>query len=285
MLGTLLPSLIVLLNKYLNFSYTNLSSLQLGSITATLLSYLLIRPSGNQNKIINQYSLTNSLKTSYTILPHMFAMMALMNIDKVIFAQVLGQNFSGYIQVIMLIATAPIMIISALNHAWLNQILLDLKNNSSSGFKSLNLTIKRLFIFLFALIISLFILHFWLIKLLNPNIQINSDVKNTLVLGFLASFIYVIYLGNTHLLTWLNKFWILGLTTPLSVLIQTSIIYLTIDSLGYTSAAIGLGAALSFQIIFLQIYRNKTEAKNAFKLNYQLLPVAIFWFAAFYFVF
>ena len=64
----------------------------------------------------------------------MFAMMALLNIDKVIFGQEIGKSFSGFLQVMMLVATAPIMILSALNHAWLNQVLLQLKDNSANAY-------------------------------------------------------------------------------------------------------------------------------------------------------
>ena len=283
-LGTLLPSFFVLLNKYLSFTFSNIVALQLGAIFSTLISYFLVKPINQKDILLIKYSLKNSLKNSYTILPHMFAMIALMNIDKVIFGQVLGKEFSGYIQIIMLVATSPIMIISALNHAWLNQILLQLKNNSNSGFYNLNLTILRLFVFLTIVIVSLYMFYPWIIKLLNPNIQITSTVSNTIILSFLTSFIYVIYLANTHLLTWLNRFWILGLSTPISVIFQSVIMYVSLDSLGYLAASIGLGAALSFQIIFLQLYRNKTDSKNAIRARYQYLPIVIFWFAALYFL-
>jgi hypothetical protein len=92
--------------------------------------------------------------------------------------------------------------------------------------------------------------------------------------------IYVIYLANTHLLTWLNKFWVLGISTPLSVIFQAIVIYLTIDSLGYLSAALGLGAALTLQILFLQIAKNRTESRNAIKPIWQITPLVIFWSVA-----
>jgi hypothetical protein len=58
------------------------------------------------------------------------------------------------------------------------------------------------------------------------------------------------------------------------------VIYLTIDSLGYLSAALGLGAALTLQILLLQIARNKTESKNAIKPIWQITPLFIFWSVA-----
>jgi O-antigen/teichoic acid export membrane protein len=89
----------------------------------------------------------------------MFAMMALVNIDKVIFGQQIDKSFAGYLQVIMLVGTAPIMILSALNHAWLNQILLQLKNNSLKAFDYLNNTILKLFALSGLLVIFIAILN------------------------------------------------------------------------------------------------------------------------------
>jgi O-antigen/teichoic acid export membrane protein len=279
-LGTILPSLAIIFNSFTGLSVTNLTALQIGSLLAAMLSFLMVRTKNNSGRKLNKYDLKNSLRSAYTILPHMFAMMALLNIDKVIFGQEIGKSFSGFIQVIMLVATAPIMILSALNHAWLNQVLLQLKDNSTNAFLALNKTIVKLLALAVLLIIFLVALNSQIIQVLNPNLKITSEVSKTIILTSLCGLIYVIYLANTHLLTWLNKFWVLGISTPLSVIFQAVVIYLTIDSLGYLSAALGLGAALTLQILLLQIARNKTESRNAIKPIWQITPLVIFWSVA-----
>ena len=279
-LGTLLPSLAIIFNSVTGFSVNNLTALQIGSILAAMFSFLMIRAKVGNGQKLNKYDLKNSLKSAYPILPHMFAMMALLNIDKVIFGQEIGKSFSGFIQVIMLVATAPIMILSALNHAWLNQVLLQLKDNSTNAFLALNATISKLLALSVFLIIFIVALNSQIIQVLNPNLKITSEVSKTIILTSLCGIIYVIYLANTHLLTWLNKFWVLGISTPLSVIFQAILIYLTIDSLGYLSAALGLGAALTLQILLLQIARNKSESKNAIKPIWQITPLVIFWTVA-----
>jgi O-antigen/teichoic acid export membrane protein len=206
--------------------------------------------------------------------------MALLNIDKIIFGQEIGKSFSGFIQVIMLVATAPIMILSALNHAWLNQVLLQLKDNSTNAFLALNATISKLLALSIFLIIFIIALNSQIIQVLNPNLKITSEVSKTIILTALCGLIYVIYLANTHLFTWLNKFWVLGISTPLSVIFQAVVIYLTIDSFGYLSAALGLGTALTLQILFLQIARNRTESRNAIKPIWQITPLVTFWSVA-----
>ena len=279
-LGTLLPSIAIIFNSFTEYFMNNLTALQTGSLIAAMLSFLMVRINVGRNAILIKYDLKNSLRSAYPILPHMFAMMALLNIDKVIFGQEIGKSFSGFLQVMMLVATAPIMILSALNHAWLNQVLLQLKDNSANAFSALNATIAKLLGLSFFLIISIVALNSQLIKFLNPNLKITSEVSKTIILTSLCGFIYVIYLANTHLLTWLNKFWVLGISTPLAVIFQAIVIYLTIDSFGYLSAALGLGSALTLQILLLQIARNKTESRNAIKPVWQITPLVIFWSVA-----
>jgi O-antigen/teichoic acid export membrane protein len=279
-LGTLLPSIAIIFNSFTGLSVTNLTALQIGSLLAAMLSFLMVRTKVGSGQKLNKYDLKNSLRSAYPILPHMFAMMALLNIDKVIFGQEIGKSFSGFIQVIMLVATAPIMILSALNHAWLNQVLLQLKDNSTNAFLALNTTISKLLALSVFIIIFIVALNSQIIQVLNPNLKITSEVSKTIILTSLCGLIYVIYLANTHLLTWLNKFWVLGISTPLSVIFQAIVIYLTIDFLGYLSAALGLGAALTLQILLLQIARNKTESRNAIKPIWQITPLVIFWTVA-----
>jgi O-antigen/teichoic acid export membrane protein len=283
-IGTLLPSISVVLNYYLNSPTTSAVAFGLGAIIGTLISFVLVSAKTTSTKILSKYSLLNSIKIGYSILPHMFAMVALLNIDKVIFGNQLDKTFSGYLQVIMLVGTAPILILSALNHAWLNQILLQLKSNSTKAFEDLNKTIFRLLILVFILVGLIGLLNPQIIGILNPNLLINSEVNKTVILTSMSSFIYVVYLANTHLLTWQKRFWVLGITTPASVVLQSIIIYITLDSLGYLSAAIGFGAALTLQVLLLEISRNKTETKGAINRWYLLGSISLFWLFALWFL-
>jgi O-antigen/teichoic acid export membrane protein len=234
--------------------------------------------------MISKYSLLNSIKAGYLILPHMFAMVALLNIDKVIFGNQLDKTFSGYLQVIMLVGTSPILILSALNHAWLNQILLQLKSKSTKAFVGLNQTIFRLLTLILILVGFISVLNTQIINILNPNLLINSEVQKTIILTSMSSFMYVIYLANTHLLTWQKRFWVLGITTPASVALQSLIIYVTLDSLGYLSAAIGFGAASTLQVLLLETSRNKTETKGAINRWYLVGSISLFWIFALWFL-
>jgi hypothetical protein len=284
-IGTLLPSIGVILNSYLTSPISNPGALGIGAIIGAITSYTLISTRNTPTLKHSKYTLVNSIKIGYSILPHMFAMVALLNIDKVIFGNQLDKTFSGYLQVIMLVGTAPILILGALNHAWLNQILLQLKGNSTKAFADLNQTILRLFILIFILVGTINVLSAQIINILNPNLVVNSEVQKTIILTSVSSFIYVVYLANTHLLTWQKKFWVLGITTPTSVVLQSSIIYFSLNSLGYLSAAIGFGSALTLQVLLLEISRSKTETKGAINRWYLIGSISLFWlFAALFLI-
>jgi O-antigen/teichoic acid export membrane protein len=279
-LGTLAPSFAVIINSALSSPIANSKALIIGALFGSFISFLLISPKTKSSQFNSRYSIINSAKNAYPVLPHMFAMVALVNIDKVIFGQQLDKSFSGYLQVIMLVATAPIMILSALNHAWLNQILLQLKDNSIKAFEDLNSTILRLFALSGLLVILLAVLNKPIIGVLNPKLELTSEMQKTIVLTSIATFIYVLYLANTHLLTWQNKFWVLGITTPSAVILQSVVIYLTLDSLGYLSAALGFGSALTLQVLLLEGFRAKTQTRGAINIKYLILSIIAFWLVA-----
>jgi O-antigen/teichoic acid export membrane protein len=284
-LGTLLPGFTVIFNSYFSFIGNDLIALVMGSTLGAIISSLLIWSRSLDKKVSKKFSIINSIKSSYPVIPHMFAMIALLNIDKIIFGQQVDKAFSGYIQVIMLIGTGPILILNTLGHAWLNHTLTDLKNNSKISFRKLNIRIFRLCVLSSVLVLSILLMNQPVLKLLNPNISYSSEIQKTIVLTSICSFIYVVYIANTHLLLWLNKFWVLSITTPLSVILQAIIIYSTINSLGYLSAALAFGAALSLQIILLQLVRWKTETKSAIRTSFYLTSLGIFWIIALIFVY
>jgi O-antigen/teichoic acid export membrane protein len=284
-IGALLPGLTVIFNSYFSFISNELIALVTGSTLGAIISSLLIWTKSLDKRVSKKFSLVNSIKSAYPVIPHMFAMIALLNIDKIIFGQQVDKAFSGYIQVIMLIGTSPILILNTLGHAWLNQTLTDLKSDSITSFRNLNVRIFRLCILSGVVVTTIFFLNKSLLKLLNPNIVSSPEIQKTIVLASLSSFIYVIYIANTHLLLWLNKFWVLSITTPLSVIFQAIIIYSTIGSLGYLSAALAFGAAISLQVIFLQLIRLKTETKSAIHPGIYFASLGIFWIIALIFVY
>lgn len=279
-INSLLPSIIILLNLELTIFDSNLLALQLGSIFTAIFSFLLVKKSVSNRKSIKKYSFYPSLKSSLLILPHLFAIIGIMNIDRLLFGLELDKSFSGFLQIIMLVGTAPILILGALNHAWLNQNLLQLKNNKNQGFKHINLIILRLFALTTIISLTLLSLLKYILELLNPNLIFNSEIRNTIILTLISSGIYIVYIANTHVLIWMNKFSYLSISTPLSLLVQVLVIQTTINWLGYLSAALGFGAALSTQVIFLTLVRRRLKIIQAISVNSTFISIVFYWIFA-----
>ena len=276
-IGTLLPGLVIIISGFWQVQDNPTQVLNLGSIISSIIVILLVRDFHLSRSINKKYNLIKSIKTGLPILPHMLAMIALVNVDKIIFGKNLDIESAGYIQILMLVGTAPIMILSALNHAWLNQVLQSLKSNKNKAYKSINEIVSKLFIICFILLFVIIIFLNIILEILNPYILSNRIDTQVVVLSASASTLYVIYLANTHVLTWAKKFWILALSTPISVLVQSIVIYLTLKDLGFLSAGLGLGIALSLQIIILDIFQQRTLGNSVISLRLKVIGFMPFW--------
>ena len=283
-IGTLLPGFIIIISRVWEVQNNPTQILNLGSIISSIIVLLLVRDFHLSRTINKKYNLSNSIKTGLPILPHMLAMIALVNVDKIIFGRYLDLESAGYIQIMMLVGTAPIMILSALNHAWLNQVLQSLKSNKDKAYESINETVSKLFILCFLLFFIIVIFLNIALEILNPYILSNRIDTQVVVLSAASSTMYVIYLANTHVLTWAKKFWILAISTPISVLVQSIVIYLTLDDLGFLSAGLGLGIALSLQIIILDVFQQKTLGNSVISLRLKVIGFMPFWIIFFIFI-
>ena len=276
-IGTLLPGLVIIISGFWQVQDNPTQVLNLGSIISSIIVILLVRDFHLSRSINKKYNLIKSIKTGLPILPHMLAMIALVNVDKIIFGKNLDIESAGYIQILMLVGTAPIMILSALNHAWLNQVLQSLKSNKNKAYKSINEIVIKLFIFCFILLFVIIIFLNIILEILNPYILSNRIDTQVVVLSASASTLYVIYLANTHVLTWAKKFWILAISTPISVLVQSIVIYLTLEDLGFLSAGLGLGIALTLQNIILDIFQQRTLGNSVISLRLKVIGFMPFW--------
>ena len=277
MIGTLFPSLIIIISGFWGVQNNPTQVLNLGSIISSVIVLFLVRDFHFSRTINRKYNLINSIKTGLPILPHMLAMIALVNVDKIIFARYLDLESSGYIQIMMLVGTAPIMILSALNHAWLNQVLQSLKSDRNKAYELINRTVIKLFIICLMLLIVIIIFSNIILQILNPYILSNRIDTQVVVLSASASTMYVIYLANTHVLTWAKKFWILAISTPISVVVQSIVIFLTLKDLGFLSAGLGLGIALTLQITILEIFQQKTLGNSVISLRLKVISFIPFW--------
>lgn len=283
--SAVLPSLFVLLNIELSTLVSNLDALLLGSILLSFISVNIVNQPSKLSEYNKQFGFLQSFKKSYFVLPHMFSIIAIMNIDKLIFGMYFGKSYSGYIQVIMLVATSPLLLFGALNHAWMVQILIQLKKNKFEGVKNLNQDVSKLFILSGVIGTIVYILHPYLINFLNPNIIVDGNISKSVLITVSSAGLYIIYLALTHILLWNNKFWILSLTTPISLIFQVLIINFLINKLNFISAAIGLGVAFTIQVMLLYLIFLFKNGGLLIRPQLTLIALFTFWFTLFVLIF
>lgn len=254
----------------------------IGTLISSFIAYLLIYKKSNAKISLN--FLLSCIKIGLPVVPHMLAMIALVNIDKVIFAIKSNDVNTGFLQILLLIGLSPIFIISALNHAWLNQVLEQLQDGRQEALKSINKTVLNLFYLSFLFITLIFLLKDMLITFLNPYIEITSNVTGSIVIALASSFLYIIYLANTHILTWKKKFWVLGITSPLAVILQSLTIYLLINEYNFISAAIAFGVALTTQVLLVEFYFKIKKYPKILDLKYKIFSLVFFWSCTFIFI-
>ena len=280
-INTLLPSLFIIL--FFKYFSRLLDLFFYGAFLAAIVGIIFLNKK-SQIKISNSF-IYNAIKTGAPILPHMLGMIALVNIDKVLFGSIKDESTAGFLQVIMLVGLSPIFILSALNHAWLNQILEQLKKINTKSLNQINKTIVKLLIICSLIIIFLFYSNSIIIEFLNPNIIVDFNISSSVMLSAISSFMYVIYLANTHILTWSKHFWVLGISTPSAVLVQSLSIYFLVDRFNYLSAALGFGLALTVQILFLELFNFYQKNSQIINYKYKLFAIFTFWIIAILIVF
>jgi O-antigen/teichoic acid export membrane protein len=80
-----------------------------------------------------------------------------------------------------------------------------------------------------------------------------AELSPVVVVMTISSVIYVFYLRNTHILTYLGKFQSLAWITPVSILLQVIFIFALAPTLGLLSAALAILIAASSQAVLTQL--------------------------------
>ena len=88
--------------------------------------------------------------------------------DRVVIASAIGLTAAGKIQVAALLGTAPLLLLSTLNHAWIPSVLEKFKLSKTNGINFLNKSTNALALFIFNLALLIIFINPWLLKLFAP---------------------------------------------------------------------------------------------------------------------
>ena len=183
--------------------------------------------------------------------------------DRIIIAAALGLAAAGKIQIAALLGTAPLLLLSTLNHAWIPVAIEKFGQSKVVGLNFLNKSTNLMALFIALIAMAIMFLNPFLLKLLAPESFSLAELSPTVVVMSVSAVIYVFYLRNTHVLTYLGKFQSLAWITPVSIFLQILFIFLLAPNYGLISAAFAILMASASQATLTQlaIYRLDSSIK------------------------
>ena len=188
--------------------------------------------------------------------------------DKIASFLGLGSVLTAQVGIISLFMTAPMLLLSTINNAWLPTVLEVFKTNVAKGFQYLNRSSQYLSIFITIIAVGLVLFSKLIVMIFVPSNYNQIEISRAIILGISFSPLYIIYLQNTHLLTISKKFKTLAKITPWAAVIQFLFTYFFINYLGLNAAAYGLLIAVLIQVVLTTI--STRSFKNLNKMPFYL---------------
>lgn len=266
--STAIPSLIMTIGIYFNLLFGNFIffyALIVFLFTAISNFYLIFKKTNSKN-------LKGLFLLGWPTIPHGLGMSMVQYGDKVIVSILLGLTAAGQIQIASLIGSAPVLLLSSLNNAWITPVLEKFNSGLKTGETFLNRTtnLVSFFVSTISLIIAIFSIQ--IINLFAPPTYNTATLSEVASLMTSASILYAIYLRNIYILAYKGKFQSLSWITPLSIGIQFLSLYIFITSFGLIGVSLTFTLVNSSQAFITQLVVSKLAPE--LKLTYK--PIFIF---------
>ena len=277
--STVIPLLVTTLLS--NFNYKNLLVIYYFSSFSTIIAIIGVTKSNFKPKKIAIFPL---IKSGYPMIAHGVSISIFQYGDKIAGYLGVDSNFSAEIAILSLILTAPMLLLNTLNNAWLPSTLEAFKKSQKNGYDYLNKTAHQIAIFISILIVIILVLIDPFLKLVVSNSYDSAAIQKSLFLGLFITPLYIIYLQNSHLITILKKFRILGIVTPISATLQFLFTFILVKNLGLMAVAIGLIVAISCQSVLTSIILKSSRQLNVYPVVYSL-SLGLFSYLIYFFAF
>jgi O-antigen/teichoic acid export membrane protein len=217
----------------------------------------------------NSKKLPYLFKLGSPTIPHGLGMSLMQYGDRIVIAGALGLTAAGRVQVAALLGTASLLLLSTLNHAWIPAVLEKFNQNKKSGVEFLNKSTNLMSLLIFNISLFIMFLNPWILKIFAPATFDLAALSPVVLLMALAANVFIFYLRNTHVLTFLGKFQSLAWITPISILLQIALIFALVPFFGLVSVAFALLAMVSSQAILTQIVVRRLDRE----INLTFAPI------------
>ena len=207
----------------------------------------------------NLVSIAGLVAIGYPMIFHSVAISLFQYGDKLAGYLGIGSDLVAEIAITSLFMTAPMLLLSSINNAWLPSDLEHFRKNEKSGYLFSNKVSRQLSALTLVLGIVLIVSVSTLINYIVPENYDQIEISRSIILGLSFTPLYILYLQNTHVIAVTKKFKILAKITPTAAFIQFVFTFVFVKSIGLTAPAIGLLVALAFQALLISIAVGKSS--------------------------
>ena len=207
----------------------------------------------------NLVSIAGLVAIGYPMIFHSVAISLFQYGDKLAGYLGIGSDLVAEIAITSLFMTAPMLLLSSINNAWLPSDLEHLSKNETSGYFLSNKVSRQLSALTLVIAILLIVSVSTLINYIVPENYDQIEISKSIIIGLSLTPLYILYLQNTHIIAMKKKFKIMAKITPAAALIQFIFTFVFVKSIGLTAPAIGLLIALAFQALVISIAVGKSS--------------------------
>ena len=201
----------------------------------------------------NLVSIAGLVAIGYPMIFHSVAISLFQYGDKLAGYLGIGSDLVAEIAITSLFMTAPMLLLSSINNAWLPSDLEHLSKNETSGYFLSNKVSRQLSALTLVIAVLLIVSVSTLINYIVPENYGQIEISKSIIIGLSFTPLYILYLQNTHIIAMKKKFKIMAKITPAAALIQFIFTFIFVKSIGLTAPAIGLLIALAFQALVISI--------------------------------
>jgi O-antigen/teichoic acid export membrane protein len=213
-------------------------------------------------KYTNYLSLFKLISVGYPMIFHSVSISLFQYGDKLSGYFGLGAEIVSQIVIMSIFMTAPVLLLSTINNAWLPAVLEHFYKSEKDGYAFSNKVALKLNWLITLISLGIMIMANQLVKIFTPITYDRQAITNSIIIGIIASPLYILYLQNTHLITIHKEFKKLATITPVAAAVQFTFTFGLVGEIGLLAPALGFIFALLIQVILTSFATRKINKLN-----------------------
>ena len=217
-------------------------------------------------KYANYLSIFKLISVGYPMIFHSVSISLFQYGDKLSGYLGLGAEIVSQIVIMSIFMTAPMLLLSTINNAWLPAVLEHFYKSQKDGFTFSNKVALKLNWLITLISLGIMFASNLLVQAFTPITYERQAITNSILIGIIASPLYILYLQNTHLITINKEFKKLATITPVAAAVQFIFTFGLVGKIGLLAPALGFIFALLIQVILTSFATRKISQLNKFPI-------------------